>query len=306
VGEQNAQPSRRQRGLAGLQQIAAAVPTASALVALAISVLPAAAAPAPPTLTFPSGPVTTGGSTITVTGTGPIGVSVVVFDDLNGDGKFHSIEPNWYQTVRRDGTFSIAVFLKEDAASLDLFAFTDSGSEQSIPVKIPTVTQRPGAPIASPAGTPPAPAQPNVPTAPAPPPPAVQGSAFNVGDAVEIQDFPSSGVAPVSDQAADDGTLVYGTYSCGQPQRSAFNFNQPDIPKGDITLGPDGTYQYLSVNGGTGQYTYDQASRGISWLSGPIADLQAQQSTFKRGNTTAQIDINFGNYDWGCGVNLPR
>jgi hypothetical protein len=121
----------------------------------------------------------------------------------------------------------------------------------------------------------------------------VQGSTFNVGDAVEIQDF-----------AADDGTLVYGTYSCGQPQRSAFNFNQPDILKGDITLGPDGTYQYLSVNGDTGQYTYDEASRSITWLSGPIADLQAQQSTFKRGNTTAQIDINFGNYDWGCGVNL--
>ena len=125
---------RRAGALAArLKKVAPTLPVAATLVAPAAPALPVAAAPAPPTVSFPASAITTGGTSLTVTGTGPAGASVVVFRDLDGNGRFHSIEPNWYQRVRRDGTFSVPIHLVENTDDMDLFALVETADARSEP-----------------------------------------------------------------------------------------------------------------------------------------------------------------------------
>ncbi len=387
-----------------------------ALLALGLASMPVAAAPAPPTVAFPTAAITTGGRTITVTGTGPAGASVVIFSDTDGNGRSHSLEPQWYQTIRRDGSFSITVFLVDNTISQNLLAYTVTGSEESAPVKLPVITQRPGAPIAAPpvAPVPVAPVQPVMPAVapvavPAPAPVqdlVIDDPVMDIvtgGDSYTITGRAPAGMAVVVfadlDQdgwyhsiepgwyvrAARDGTFAlkiplfenttnldlmahlddgtqrslpvklpvifqvpgapvaapqapvppvaapvaapvapavpaapataqgsvtmeYGAYSCGQPQRSRSQPFTPDIPKGSLTMNPNGTY--VRFDNGTenesGAYTYDEASGLITWLSGPFAAMQPVSTSFKRNQTTAQIDVNFHEFWWICGINLNR
>ena len=191
---------------------------AVALLAGTIQPAPAAAAPAtavsaPPLVTMPAAQIVTGSADITIRGTALAGASVVVFLDMDRNGRFHSvIDYSWYRRVQADGTFEVPVFLHRlDGPNPDLFALTDTGSEQSTLVKLPTIVHQTGAPVAAAPVAPPAPAPapaPNtvldVPAAPVPdeaaiavpntvfdlgPALAVEPHQFQVGDAIEFRGF---------------------------------------------------------------------------------------------------------------------
>ena len=174
--------------------------------------VPVSAAPAPPVLAFPAEQVTTGSTDIAIHGTAPVGASVVIFVDSDLDGHFHSVlDYSWYRTVRSDGTFEVPIFLQRTGtANRDLYAFTDTGSEQSAFAKVPTIVHQLGAPFATMQAAVPAAAPAPAPVVDGGPPAAepaltldpqpvmapeladaapVEATVFQVGDAVEFRRF---------------------------------------------------------------------------------------------------------------------
>jgi hypothetical protein len=72
-------------------------------------------------------------------------------------------------------------------------------------------------------------------------------------------------------------------------------------PVGTITIAADGSYRWLS-NGGGGRWAHDAATGGLSFSSGPIADKQPSEASYRLNQRTSQIDISFGDgVDWSCG-----
>jgi hypothetical protein len=112
--------------------------------------------------------------------------------------------------------------------------------------------------------------------------------------------------APAEAPAAP-GALVYGAYACAFEYWSgppAARQRQRE-EKGSLLLRPDGTYRHYD-NGATGRYRYDAATGALTWLSGPLAALRPERTTFRRNRATAQIDIRQrGDYEWSCGTDLP-
>lgn len=111
--------------------------------------------------------------------------------------------------------------------------------------------------------------------------------------------------APAARKAG--GLLALGTYACTYDSWSGAGAKRTRIsqPKGSLTLKAGGTYTYLD-NGGTGRYRYDATTGAIVWLSGPIAQMSPDKTTFIRNRNTAQIDIRMKDvYEWSCGRNVP-
>lgn len=76
-------------------------------------------------------------------------------------------------------------------------------------------------------------------------------------------------------------------------------------PKGSLLLRADGTYR-LYDNGTNGRYRYDAATGRITWLTGQLADMKPERTTYRRNERTAQIEITLDDpYSWSCGINLP-
>jgi hypothetical protein len=101
--------------------------------------------------------------------------------------------------------------------------------------------------------------------------------------------------------------LVFGSYNCtydywvGPPAAR----QRKSDPKGSLLLRADGTYRYFD-NGGDGRYRYDAATGVLTWLSGGLAQMAPERTTFRRNQATAQIDVRQrGDYQWSCGIELP-
>jgi hypothetical protein len=98
--------------------------------------------------------------------------------------------------------------------------------------------------------------------------------------------------------AASGGALVLGDYVCDYRPNLSVRPQQ----KGTVTLLADGQYRYL---GDRGRFRYDPASGAVTWLTGPLADRKPQRTSYRRNQTTTQLDIRFGEAnEWSCGHNL--
>ncbi|TLM96588.1 hypothetical protein [Hymenobacter jeollabukensis] len=97
--------------------------------------------------------------------------------------------------------------------------------------------------------------------------------------------------------------LIYGDYSCIQNALDATKRMQ-FIPRGVIQLNNNGTYRYLDGNT-TGRYTYDAATRQITWLTGYFAEHAPAKTTFSIADKAGQLDIELrtgtGTQNWSCG-----
>ena len=98
----------------------------------------------------------------------------------------------------------------------------------------------------------------------------------------------------------------FGSYACtydywvGPPAAR----QRASEKKGSLLLRRDGSYRYQD-NGEDGRYRYDQATRAITWLTGPLAAMRPERTTFRRNVKTAQVDIRQrGDYAWSCGIDL--
>ncbi|MCC3156999.1 hypothetical protein LJ737_07105 [Hymenobacter sp. 15J16-1T3B] len=98
--------------------------------------------------------------------------------------------------------------------------------------------------------------------------------------------------------------LVYGDYSCTHNAWDASGKRLNFIPKGVIQLNANGTYRYLDGNT-TGRYTYDPATRQVTWLTGYFAERGAVKTTFSTVDKAGQLDIELttgtGTQNWSCG-----
>jgi hypothetical protein len=109
-----------------------------------------------------------------------------------------------------------------------------------------------------------------------------------------------TGAAPAARAPDAGGALALGAYACTRWMGPG----QTQPPVGSITLLAGGNYRWLS-NGGGGRYSYDPATGGLRFLTGPVAEKLPKKVTYQRNRTTSQIDLNFGyGVDWSCGHNL--
>lgn len=111
-----------------------------------------------------------------------------------------------------------------------------------------------------------------------------------------------SGNAGSADPAA--AQLVLGEYACDENHWDVAARRMVFQPRGYFTLHPGGRYSWLD-NGGEGSYRFDAGSSQIAWTSGPLAEKQPERTSYRRSQTTTQIDILFTeNVEWSCGHNL--
>ncbi|RTQ52545.1 hypothetical protein EJV47_05915 [Hymenobacter gummosus] len=113
----------------------------------------------------------------------------------------------------------------------------------------------------------------------------------------------SFGAAPVA-----NAQLAYGDYLCTLNAFDAASRRMNFIPKGTIQLNANGTYRYLDGGGVVGRYTYDTATRQISWITGYFAEHGPPKTTFTTTDKATQLDIEFGaaggsTQTWSCGCN---
>ncbi|GAB2551114.1 hypothetical protein [Rufibacter soli] len=99
------------------------------------------------------------------------------------------------------------------------------------------------------------------------------------------------------------GPLVFGKYTChqsiwnGPNTTPAYRFDY----KGYFELKKDGTYRWLD-DGGTGRYSYNAKTGGITWLSGPMKGQAPISSKYQPSPTVPQVTVQFSeNYRWECG-----
>lgn len=99
---------------------------------------------------------------------------------------------------------------------------------------------------------------------------------------------------------APSNALFYGDFVC----RNSFYTGSLQPSLGILSLKAGGAYTFRGM---AGRYKYNASSGQITWTSGYLAEDE-NTTKFKRGNTTAQIDISFhtasGDLNWGCGTNL--
>ncbi|GLC27543.1 hypothetical protein [Roseisolibacter agri] len=154
--------------------------------------------------------------------------------------------------------------------------------------------------------TPTAPAAAPVPAA-APAAPPVRPAAAPVAPAAPAAPAPAPAAPATPATPAWGGALVLGSYACTYDYWSGAGAYRRMVsdPKGSLTLRADGTYRRLD-NGGTGRYAYEAATGEIRWLTGPMAAMKPERTRFRRNQRTAQIDIRLsGVYEWSCGIDLP-
>ena len=121
-----------------------------------------------------------------------------------------------------------------------------------------------------------------------------------------MQDGDDPSGDPPSAAASAVGAVVAGEYACTHDYWTGANpyRQRHSDPVGTIAIGSDGSYRWLS-NGGSGRWVQDARTGALSFSSGPIADKQPRESTYRLNQKTSQIDISFGDgVDWSCGHNL--
>lgn len=120
------------------------------------------------------------------------------------------------------------------------------------------------------------------------------------GQATQNQADPNN--AGLADPTA--AQLVLGEYACDENHWDVAARRMVFQPRGYFTLHPGGRYRWLD-DGGEGSYQFNADSSQIAWTSGPLAEKQPQRSSYRRNQTTTQIDILFTeNVEWSCGHNL--
>ena len=110
--------------------------------------------------------------------------------------------------------------------------------------------------------------------------------------------------ADVPAAASASGEPVLGEYACDESSWNVSAGRMDFQPRGYFVLEVGGRYRWLD-NGGGGTFGYDDSTKRISWLTGPLADKQAEYSEYRRNEKTTQVDIHFTeDVEWSCGHNL--
>ena len=110
--------------------------------------------------------------------------------------------------------------------------------------------------------------------------------------------------APVEQPAATSAGPILGEYACDEGSWNVSAGRMDFQPRGYFVLESGGRYRWLD-NGGGGTFQYDEASHRITWATGPLADKQAEYTTYQKNEKTTQVDIHFSeDVEWSCGHNL--
>ncbi|WP_165699471.1 tetratricopeptide repeat protein [Hymenobacter jejuensis] len=100
------------------------------------------------------------------------------------------------------------------------------------------------------------------------------------------------------------GPLLLGVYACDAGHWDVSERRMKSDPKGALTLGANGQYQYM---GQAGKYSYNAATGGLTFLSGYFTKGSPTTAKFSPGERVAQVDITFqtsnGKLEWSCGCN---